>query len=90
MKPYYTSRFVKALGFPGSEREDVKQLLSRMEALKSLKIVFRNGYSASSPSFIADCYISIGQGKQEWGAEPGKDYYVLKINAITKQAEGNG
>ena len=82
IKPYYTSRFIKVLGFPKSERDDVKELLSRMETMKSFKIVFRNGYAAKSPSIIADCYISIGPGKPEWGAEPGKDYYILKIQAL--------
>lgn len=44
-----------------------------------LPIVFRNGYSANSPSFIAKVSLSIGTGKAEWGAERGVEYYVLRI-----------
>lgn len=42
-------------------------------------ITLRNGYSKSSPSI--DCLVSlkVGKGKQEWGAEPNKNYYILSI-----------
>ncbi len=51
-------------------------------------VQFRNGYSASSPSFIAVCTVDIGAGRPEWGAEPGKDYFRLQIKRIEKnQAE---
>lgn len=46
------------------------------------EITFRNGYGKDSPSFIAKCTLSIGEGKAEWGAEPGKKYFVLTINEI--------
>ncbi len=75
IKPYYTTRFQHlwqgSLIGGGAER----------------KIVFRNGYSAKSPSFIAVCTISIGTGKKEWGAEPNKEYYVLKILSIYRNKE---
>ena len=45
-------------------------------------IKFRNGYSNSSPSFDALCELDVGKGKPEWGAEPDKEYYVLKIIMI--------
>lgn len=45
-------------------------------------ICFRNGYSHDSPSFFAKVTIRIGQGNPEWGAEPGKDYYVMQICEI--------
>lgn len=43
------------------------------------EVIFRNGYSLNSPSFIAKCTLSVGTGKEEWGAEPGKEYYRLHI-----------
>lgn len=43
-------------------------------------ILFRNGYRKDSPSFRALCeLVDVREGKPEWGAEPKKKYYVLKI-----------
>ena len=49
------------------------------------EIRFRNGYSEKSPSFIAKCRLKTGYGKPEWGAEPGKMYYILEIREIRKE-----
>lgn len=49
------------------------------------EIAFRNGYSSNSPLFIAKCTLHIKTGSPEWGAEPGKEYYTLKIHEITKK-----
>lgn len=46
------------------------------------EIMFRNGYSRESPSFIAKCTLDVRTGRQEWGAEPGVEYYVLSIKEI--------
>ncbi len=35
---------------------------------KKAKVMFRNGYSKNSPYFIAECSLSIGTGKEEWGS----------------------
>ena len=77
IKPYYTSRFKKLFmmcpnsGFtmPGCSRQE---------------ILFRNGYRKDSPSFVAECSLDMGEGKKEWGAEKGKEYYILKIEKIVK------
>lgn len=47
-------------------------------------IMFRNGYSQKSPSFYARCSLRKGYGKSEWGAESGKEYYILDIKEILK------
>ena len=47
-------------------------------------VKFRNGYSVKSPSFAAKVRLAIGTGKNEWGAEPNKKYYVLKILEVRK------
>ena len=49
------------------------------------EIMFRNGYSKESPSFIAQCTVKVAEGKEEWGAEPGKEYYTLTIHGIRKR-----
>lgn len=45
-------------------------------------IILRNGYSHKSPSIKCKVAVGIGPGVKEWGAEPGIDYYVLKILEI--------
>ena len=46
------------------------------------KIRFRNGYYRGAPELIASCTLSIGQGRPEWGAQEGKEYYVLHIKEV--------
>ena len=46
-------------------------------------VVFRNGYSKDSPEVVCKCTLQFGKGKPEWGAEPGKIYYVLKIEEVS-------
>lgn len=49
----------------------------------SRTILFRNGYSKNSPSFKAVCTLEdIRTGNTDWGAEQGKEYYVLRILKI--------
>lgn len=85
IKPYYNSRFAKALGIS----QDIifyEWWNNKIEIDTNMDICFRNGYSAKSPSFVAKCELSIGIGRAEWGAEPGKDYYKLTIKEITERS----
>ena len=43
-------------------------------------VTFYLGYQKDRPSmtFKVDG-IEIGEGKQEWGAEPGKEYFIIKL-----------
>lgn len=66
IKPYYTVRFRNCGLFSG----------------KKVRIRFRNGYGANSPSFIADCTLGTGCGKPEWGAVSDIKYYILYIGDI--------
>lgn len=72
IKPYYTKRF------------QTINLLDKygLPNLGVQKVVFRNGYSANSRQALVDVSIDIRTGKPEWGAEPEKEYYVLKIEHI--------
>lgn len=47
------------------------------------KIRLRNGYGKDAPSAIATVTISTGQGKPEWGAIPGKQFFILHLQKVT-------
>ncbi len=66
VKPYYDSRF---------------KLKSRMPMFqkKLMTICFRNGYSIKNPTIKCNVIVRKGYGKEEWGAIPKKEYYVLEI-----------
>lgn len=75
MKPYYRKRFqtiglLDAYGLP---------------TVNQVNVMFRNGYSGNAPSFIANVNLDIKTGREEWGAEPGKEYYTLRIREISKK-----
>lgn len=53
-------------------------------SFESKPVLFRNGYRADSPAFVAECTLIRGRGKVEWGAEPEKEYYILVINKIRR------
>ena len=79
IKPYYTTRFRKIFEmYPNS---NIPTGLDRQ------LIGFRNGYGNNRPQFIAECSLDIKTGKEEWGAEPGKEYYVLRIQEIKKRKD---
>lgn len=43
-------------------------------------VMFRNGYSGGAPVMsFRNPTISIDTGNPEWGAEPGKKYFVIKL-----------
>lgn len=72
IKPYYRKRFqtiglLDQYGLPTIDR---------------VNVIFRNGYSGRAPSFIAKVSIDIKTGRKEWGAEPGKEYYVLRVHEV--------
>ena len=66
---YYRKRFLNIWGY-GAYWGEPKQ------------VIFKNGYRKDSPSFVATCTLAIGFGKEEWGAERGKQYYILTIRSI--------
>ncbi len=86
MKPYYEKRFSNyfmgenKLLVGGKKGTLNEWLLTGMNFQKP--VMFRNGYSSKSPSFVADCELHIGTGRPKWGAESGKRYYVLHIKHI--------
>ena len=74
IKKYYETRFESVFG---------RCTFGPDTECPAKEIIFRNGYSKESPSFIAKCKLQKGRGKTEWGAEEGKEYYILEILKIT-------
>lgn len=72
IKPYYDKRFLNAFNL-NCEHNGWDY---------PYPVMFRNGYSSSSPTFTAMVRIAVGEGNPEWGAEPNKKYYVLRIEKI--------
>lgn len=71
IKPYYDSRFKGYMPRATNFRNEY--------IAPTFDIVFRNGYEYNSPSVKCRCAVDYGEGKEEWGAIPGKRYYILKI-----------
>ena len=54
----------------------------KFKQFKSIR--FKNGYSKDAPFFDIEVKgITIKQGKKEWGAVPGKFYFVFSLGSIT-------
>ena len=80
IKPYWDKRFRKVFLYARlSEYSDSPTLPYGSD---EHEVIFRNGYSKNSTSFIAKCTLSIGKGREEWGAEPGKEYFRIHIKEI--------
>ena len=69
IKPYWTKRLLKYY-----HRYITKQTI--------FNIKFRNGYGNDKPTITCKVALRKGKGKQEWGAEQGKEYYILEILEI--------
>ena len=81
IKPYYEHRFVNELIRKSDNykyRFEAEEDIFRQE----YQVLFRNGYKKDSPTIICNCILGLGEGKEEWGAEPKKRYYILKILEI--------
>lgn len=75
IKPYYTTRI---------QKEIQRNIKTKHGNCKTLDVMFRNGYSSTSPTFEAVCKLRQGTGNPKWGAVKGKKYYILEILAIKK------
>lgn len=90
IKPYYERRLPINFGyvFDGAKlrttyRSD-PDIQKSVETSHRTEVMFRNGYGKDSPSFIAGCTLSVGTGKEEWGAVKDKEYFILTIHEILK------
>lgn len=49
-------------------------------------ITFTNGYKSDARKMVVACLgIEYGEGKPEWGAEPGQHYHVISLGKILKK-----
>ena len=78
IKPYWTKRFETNLN------EIILNMNYRYPMIESAKgtVIFKNGYQKNVPKIKCNIKIKVSTGKTEWGAEPNKMYYVLKILSI--------
>lgn len=82
IKDYWTQRFMRAIyGDYNPHHVGLFYGVLRETELGG-KVILKNGYRADSPKIVCDCLLTIDTGKEEWGAEPNKNYYVLKIMKI--------
>lgn len=79
IKPYYTTRLSKIFNMYNDIPLD----------LGSTDILFTNSYGYKVPSFIAEYHLEKRTGKEEWGAEANKEYYVLVIEKIRWKSMNN-
>lgn len=82
IKKYWTVRIVRWLGFRDSETETVMELLKSQGTIKAKPVILQNGYGQNAKRTQAMCTLSIGTGREEWGAEPGKEYYRFRVQNI--------
>ena len=84
MSHYYGSRLNRIIG-----TASLSEVLFEHAKSEPYVVLFRNGYSRQSPSFIAEVTVHKGYGKEEWGAVQGEEYYVFDILAMEEEMESN-
>ena len=84
IKSYYDNRFMNAFGFLLVGGQMVYGEAAPEEIRKPCPQgdLVQHGYSKDLPEVVCKCTLQFGKGKPEWGAEPGKLYYVLKIEKV--------
>lgn len=71
LKPYWSKRFAS--------------MLCDFSLSGYTSITFSNGYSKDRDQFTIELKgIFIREGKEEWGAEKGKKYFVLELGQVLK------
>ena len=90
IKPHYISRFfdrremLDCMGLYSAAAFEEKQLPKPMMFVKHFdRLVFTLGYPKAGDTermlVFKNPKIRIGTGKPEWGAEPGKKYFVITL-----------
>lgn len=86
IKMYWASRLMN--GFPSTF--GIELLNPDFKTFDFVHAV--NGYGKNKPSWTRQCLgISIGEGNPEWGAEIGKQYFIIKLgNKISNPNQQHG
>lgn len=73
IKPYYTTRLSKI--FIMNDTIPVSTAIAQIR--------FTNGYDYKVLHLLQGCHLEKRTGRTKWGAESGKEHYVLVIEKIT-------
>ena len=73
IKPYWTSRLKHHLK---------STIIDGFKLYRTGYVIFRNGYSNSSPAIKCHILCHIGFGKEKRGAKKNQLYYVLEISSV--------
>ena len=91
IKDYFTTRLVDQFNPEFSESRHSfywkKHLYSIHQPVDYDIIKFYNGgyFKDTIPNFCIEYKgLEVSQGREEWGAEPGKKYFVIKLGEILK------
>lgn len=81
LKEYYDSRLLTLFGaiLVNGELLQGDQVPEEIRRGEVQPVIFRNGYGRNCPEIMAYCKLRVGEGRPEWGAEPGVKYYILEI-----------
>lgn len=87
IKPYYDCRFQNAFGaiWAGTELLQGELVPEEIRKEPIQTVYFKNGYGKQAPYLTAECSLRVGSGREEWGAEKGKEYYILEIQGLSEQ-----
>lgn len=95
IKPYWISRFLRNEDGTKINKIDAECLSKNVDILNLLirhrkkilipfkEIHFTRGYNPNGAFACEVLNIRIDTGKEEWGAEPGKYYFVFEIKKLT-------
>jgi hypothetical protein len=79
IKPYWSTRLMN-LPADWCKSNEAVMRESEWTRMDFTHVSFRNGYRKNAPSLTFKMNeIRITTGFQEWGAEPGKKYFVIKL-----------
>ena len=82
LTPYYSTRFRKFFTYrplSNAQTIEVIRAASSKGGIPVRDIVLRADCSLLSPAIMVKGTLVIGEGKPEWGAAPGKEYYIIRI-----------
>ena len=75
IKPYYIKRLANLTHMKEARFLD----FMKDGMFIDMRVIFRNGYSSTSPSFAHSCLVFIGEGNPDWGADSGEKYFVFEM-----------
>ncbi len=73
IKPYWIKRLCSEFG-----SNHVFEHVFRSKKFDT--VTFKNGYAKDAPTLVIEWrMLVVRKGRPEWGAEPGKKYFVIKL-----------